>query len=97
MEDVLLIFGLVVTGIGVLGLVYVTFWPPTPEPVAQELDPGQIVEEIRKILEGVERRFRVPLILVFVGLTFAILGVYLKAREAADSPEALVGMLGFLA
>lgn len=94
MADVLLVFGLVLIGIGVLLLLYQTFFPPAPEPTAQDLDYAKVIEEIRKILEGVERRFRVPLIIVFTGLTLSVLGVYLKARDAADEPQALLALLG---
>ena len=88
--NALLIFGLVLTGLGVLVLLIMILRPPKPEPTAQDLDPGQIVEEIRKILESVEQRFRAPLIIVFVGLALAILGVYLKAKDAADQAMGLL-------
>jgi hypothetical protein len=94
MADALLVVGLILIGIGVVLLVYQTFTSPAPEPVAQDLDLAKVIEEIRKILEGVEKRFRVPLIILFTGLTLDVLGVYLKARDAADEPQGLIALLG---
>lgn len=92
MSDLLVISGLFLIGVGVLVLLYLVVRPtPQPEAVAQDIDLGKALEEIRKILESVERRFRVPLIIVFTGLTLAILGVYLEAKEAADQAAALIG------
>lgn len=59
-----------------------------PEPVAQEaVDPAKVLEEIRKLLDGVEQRFRLPLMIMFFGLALAILGVYLELSETKEAAE----------
>jgi uncharacterized membrane protein len=79
--DALVIFGLVLIGIGTVVLIVLTF-RPTPQPAAAQglPDVGEIVKQVRELLMTVEMRYRMPLILVLVGLAVAILGVYLKVN-----------------
>jgi hypothetical protein len=44
----------------------------------------------------VDQKFRVGLIIVFVGLTLVILGVYMESKDAKDAAEQAAALLPLL-
>lgn len=88
MADLLFIAGLVVTGIGVV-LVLIGFFksvekPPQTGPEGFGEDVGAAVEAVRKLLEAVEKQFRIGVLVMIVGLTLVGIGAYVKGHEAED-------------
>jgi hypothetical protein len=74
---------LIVVGAGVL------LWPmkvsgdPSRE---RALDIAKVLEELNKLLDKFDKRYRPGLILMFVGLALVGIGAWLEALEASEPP-----------
>lgn len=76
------------TGIGAI-LVLIGFFKPVEEPPKAGPegfgeDVGKAVEAVRKLLEAVEKQFRIGVLVMILGLTLVGIGAYVKGHEAED-------------
>lgn len=80
-----MIVGLIITVVGVI-----VFLLPAPQPDAAQGVPddiAKVIEEIRKLLELFDKRFRPGLLLILVGLALIGGGIYLETRDVKDATE----------
>lgn len=82
MSLILMLVGLVFLIVG--GIVFC--WPlrTSLQPQGVSLDTGKVLEEINKMLEKLDKRFRPGLIMMFFGLTLICLAVFLRSAELAN-------------
>jgi uncharacterized membrane protein len=85
-STVFFIVGLVITAIGVVFIALGRFEKPAPA-AAESIDPGAILEQLNKMLELVEKQYRVGIILMAVGLSLIGVGIWLEAKDAKDAAE----------
>lgn len=91
-STVFFIVGLVITAIGVVFVALGRFEKPAPA-ASESLDIGAILEQLNKMLELVEKQYRVGIILIAVGLSLIGVGVWLEAKDAKDAAEAAAAAL----
>ena len=84
---ILVISGLVVTGIGVVFIVLARFERVEPGP-EESVDVGKILEELNKLLGLLEARYRIGVVLMAVGLALVGVGAWLEARDANSAEGA---------
>ncbi|MEI5611471.1 hypothetical protein WB403_20135 [Streptomyces brasiliscabiei] len=90
MSIAMLVAGLVFMAVGLV----VFLWPPPkPDPNAPRThglvgDAAKIIEEFNKLLDRLDKRYRPGLVLLFVGLALASMGVYLEASDAKEAVKA---------
>lgn len=84
MATALFIAGLVITFIGVALVLFAQFKLP-PETQAKGFDPGEILKQLNVLLDKIDKRFRIGVILMAVGLTLIGIGAYLEAKDAKDA------------
>jgi uncharacterized membrane protein len=98
MANALFIVGLVITVVGLIMVIAGYFQtpdkPPATGPEGFGEDVAKAVEAVTKLIEKVEKRFQLGLIVMAIGLTLVGVGAFVKATDAkADSkgnPEAAV-------
>ena len=96
MSTAFFVIGLGVTVIGVIFIFLGRFEKPPakPEAGAETIDVAKILEQLNKILEQVEQRYRIGIVLMGVGLTLVGVGVFLEAKDAKDAAEAATSAAG---
>lgn len=87
MPTVFFIAGLVVTLIGVVMVLLARIRPPAPPATESIGDIGKVLEEFRKVLELIDKQYRIGVIVMAVGLALVGTGAYLEARDAKDEAE----------
>ena len=80
---IFLFVGLGVTLLGVILILLARFEKP-PTQREEAFDPAKIIEQINKMLELVEQKYRIGIVLMAVGLSLVGVGVYLEAKAAKD-------------
>src|SRR5688500_18191915 len=90
MSTAFFVAGLVITVLGVVLVFLARFEkaPATAEAGAESIDVAKILEQLDRILEQVEKRYRIGVILMAVGLALVGVGVFLEAKDAKDAAEA---------
>lgn len=98
MSTAFFVVGLGVTVVGVIFIFLGRFEKPPakPEAGAEAIDVSKILEQLNKILEQVEQRYRIGIVLMGVGLALVGVGVFLEAKDAKDAAEAATGAAGLL-
>jgi uncharacterized membrane protein len=85
---IFLFIGLGVTLVGVILILLARFEKPAPPgPGEEAFDIGKIIEQINKMLELVEQKYRVGIVLMAVGLSLVGVGVFLEAKAAKDEAK----------
>jgi uncharacterized membrane protein len=90
MSTVLLIAGLVIIAVGLLLVVFAPKPKKVERPPSREgvdVDIGKILEEINKLLAQLDARFRIGVVVMFVGLTLVGVGAWLEAKDAKDEAK----------
>jgi uncharacterized membrane protein len=88
MSTALFVVGLVIMLIG-LGLIVFAKKPETEKkgPAARGLDPEKILEQVNKLLAQVDKRYRIGLAVMLMGLALVGIGAFLEAKDAKDAAK----------
>jgi uncharacterized membrane protein len=95
MAGLLIIVGLIITVAGLV-LVVVQGVRPVAVPTVQSESPladlGKVVEEFNKLLDKVDKKYRIGIIVMAVGLALVGIGAYLEAKDAKQAAEQVTSM-----
>lgn len=90
-HEVLIYVGLALV---VAGAIAMFMPPPKGTPAAEtaksegvDLDVAKILEELGKIMDRLDKRFRPGFVLMVVGLTIVCLGVFLQTKDVEEDVE----------
>ena len=88
MTTALFVAGLVIMLAG-LGLILAAKKPETAKKgaEAQGLNPEEILKQVNALLAQVDKRYRIGLTVMLLGLTLVSFGVFLEAKNAKDDAK----------
>ncbi|MGI8684649.1 MAG: hypothetical protein ACR2MO_06115 [Acidimicrobiales bacterium] len=80
---------LIIVGVLLIIAGAVVFLLPTTTATTAErsLDIGKVLEELNKLLDKFDKRYRPGIILMVVGLSLVGIGAWLEARDAHDATQ----------
>ncbi len=84
-----MIVGLVLIGIGVVAFLWPVRDRPAPDEVQERdaergTDFGKVLEELNKLIDKFDMRYRPGLILMIIGLALVALGVFVETQDSTD-------------
>src|SRR5688500_1670704 len=83
----LMIVGLAITVIGVVLVLTASFERPATAAGAGAIDVKALLEAFNKLLDKIEQRYRIGVIVMAVGLALVGIGAYLEANDAKDEAK----------
>ena len=88
---------LIWVGLGLVILGAVVFLLPMPSsppaPGTENVDIAKILEELNKLLDKFDKRYRPGIVLMSVGLTLIGLGIYMETKDAAEQVKEAAAVL----